>query len=96
MLSFHRGSIFPGHFADTPLVLECQGFEKRCSHDPVQFPQPGDILCQLVVLDKPAIFRLVASYDREVVIAHQFLAMMGFALTPVESAFVLDDFGWNP
>lgn len=91
----NRGVIFAYHLTHAAFVLTCQCFEQGYSHDAVQVPQPGDILRQLVVLDKSSIFRLIATDNTVITVEHEFSSLPGFPSTFVESTFLLNDLCWD-
>lgn len=90
-----RGVILAYHLAHAAFVFTRQCFEQGHSHDAVEVPQPGDVLCQLVVLDKPSIFCLIPTDDTVVTVKHEFSSSSRFPSALVEHAFLLNDLCWN-
>lgn len=79
------------HLADAALMFACQGLEQGESHGSVNLPEPRNILCQLIILYEPSVFRLIASDDAKVTFEQEFRPPSGFLPALIAPAFFLND-----
>ena len=61
----------------------------------MEFPEPGNILSQHVVLDNPSIFLLIVFDDGKIIVFKQQCSMGGFTVLLIRSAFAFDDIRWH-
>ena len=74
-------------------MLVCQGSGQRPLHDPLQFPEVGDVLSQQVVLDDAPELRLIPADDGVVIVVQEFGTVCRFTFAHVSATVLFDDFG---